>query len=172
MSPAPSSFESELFRLINDWTGQSVSYESISVCSNLSVKHADNIFFPGVRELLKRRTDHFLVFGGSIYIWVRNTMTTKRLSDVAVSTMHANTVTIDRRLVYEKFVALLPRRIMASSLFANLQVDSNSKPAILFVRPVESVFLHYGWHDILPLSVHFFYFVGLLEFVVTVASSN
>ena len=120
MSP-PSPFESELymFRLINDWKGQSVSDESISVCSNLSAKHADNIFFPNVRELLKRRRDHFLVFGGSIYIWVLNKMTTEQLSDLAVIAMHANTVTIDRRLVYEKFVALLPRRMMASSLFAD-----------------------------------------------------
>ena len=83
-----------------------MSDESISVCSNLSAKHADNIFFPNVRELLKRRRDHFLVFGGSIIIWVRNQMTTERLSDLAVIAMHANTVTIDRRLVYKKFVAL------------------------------------------------------------------
>ena len=32
-------------------------------------------------------------------------MTTERLSDLAVIAMHANTATIDRRLVYEKFVA-------------------------------------------------------------------
>ena len=89
------------------------------VCSNLSAKHTDNIFFPNVRELLKRRRDHFLVFGGSIYIWVCNKMTTERLSDLAVIAMHANTVTIDRRLAYEKFVALLPRRMMASSVFAD-----------------------------------------------------
>ena len=118
MSP-PSSFESELFRLTNDWKGQSVSDESMSVCSNLSAKHADNIFFPNVGELLKRRRDHFLVFGESIYIWVRNKITTERLSDLAVIVMHANTDTIDRRLVYEKFVVLLQRRMLASSLFAD-----------------------------------------------------
>ena len=50
---SPSSFESELLRLINDWKRQSVSAESISVCSNLSAKHADSIFFPNVKELLK-----------------------------------------------------------------------------------------------------------------------
>ena len=92
-------------------------------------------------------------------------MTTERLSDWAVIAMHANTLTIDRRLVYEKFVALLPRRMMASSLFADEQVDSNSKPAIWFVTTFESVFLRYGCHDVLPLTVHF---VGLLEFVATV----
>ena len=46
-------------------------------------------------------------------------MTTERLSDLAVIIMHANTVTIDRRLVYEKFVALLPGRMMVFSLFAD-----------------------------------------------------
>ena len=50
---SPSSFESELFRLINDWKRQSESDESISLCSNVSAKHADSIFFPNVRELLK-----------------------------------------------------------------------------------------------------------------------
>ena len=33
-------------------------------------------------------------------------MITERLSDFAVIAMHANTVTIDRRLLNEKFVAL------------------------------------------------------------------
>ena len=53
-------------------------------------------------------------------------MTAERLSDFAVNTMHANTVTFDRRLAYEKFVALLLRRMMASSLFADYQVDSKT----------------------------------------------
>ncbi|PFX20337.1 hypothetical protein AWC38_SpisGene15207 [Stylophora pistillata] len=49
----PSSFESELFRWMNQWKRQEASdYESISVSSPLA-KHADNIFFPNVRELLK-----------------------------------------------------------------------------------------------------------------------
>ena len=129
---SPSSLESKLFRLLNDRKEQSVSDESISLCSNVSEKHADNIFFPNVNFLkflkfspfclwgARKRTDHFsLVFGGSIYIWVRNKMTTERLSDLAVIAMHANTVTIDSRLIYEKCVALLPRRMMPSSLFAD-----------------------------------------------------
>ena len=51
--PLPSSFESELFCLMNQWKGQAASdYESISV-SLLLAKQVDNIFFPNVRELLK-----------------------------------------------------------------------------------------------------------------------
>ena len=45
--------QSELFRWMNHWKRQEASdYESISV-SSLLAKHADNIFFPNVRELLK-----------------------------------------------------------------------------------------------------------------------
>ena len=46
-------------------------------------------------------------------------MTNKRLSDLAVITMHANVVTIDRSVVCEKFVALHPRRMTPSTLLAN-----------------------------------------------------
>ena len=46
-------------------------------------------------------------------------MTTERLSDLAVLAMHANSVNIDRRLVYEEFVALLPGGMRASSFFAD-----------------------------------------------------
>ena len=49
----PSSFKSEPFRLINNWKRQSVPDEYFSVCSNLSAKRADSIFFPKVRERLK-----------------------------------------------------------------------------------------------------------------------
>ena len=46
-------------------------------------------------------------------------MTTERLSDLAVLAMHANSVNIDRRLVFEEFVTLLPGGMMASSFFAD-----------------------------------------------------
>lgn len=53
LMPLPSSFENELFRWMNHWKRQEASdYESISV-STLLAKHADNIFFPNVKELLK-----------------------------------------------------------------------------------------------------------------------
>ena len=51
--PLASSFESELFCLMNQWKRQAASdYESISVYLLLA-KKVDNIFFPNVRELLK-----------------------------------------------------------------------------------------------------------------------
>ena len=53
LMPLPSSFESELFCLMNQWKRRAASdYESISV-SLLLAKQVDNIFFPNVRELLK-----------------------------------------------------------------------------------------------------------------------
>lgn len=128
LMPLPSSFESELFRWMNHWKRQEASdYESISVCSLLA-KHADNIFFPNVRELLKILA--VLPMGSTeversfsciwrIHTWLRNTMTTERLSDLAVIAMHANAVTIDRSVVCEKFVALHPRRMTASTLLAD-----------------------------------------------------
>ena len=54
-----------------------------------------------------------------IYTWFRNTMTTERLSDLAVIAVHAKAVTIGRSVVCEKFVALHPRRMTASSLLAD-----------------------------------------------------
>ena len=41
-----------------------------------------------------------------IHTWLHNTMTTERLSNLAIITMHANAVTIDRSVVCEKIVAL------------------------------------------------------------------
>ena len=54
-----------------------------------------------------------------IHTWLRNTMTTERLSDLAVIAKHAKAVTIDRSVVSEKFVALHPTRMTASSLLAD-----------------------------------------------------
>ena len=47
------------------------------------------------------------------------TMTTERLSDLAIIAMHAKAVIIDKSVVCEKFVALHPRRMTASSLLAD-----------------------------------------------------
>ena len=51
--------------------------------------------------------------------WLRNTMTTERLSDLVVIAMHAKAVPIDRSVVCQKFVALHTRRMTASSLLAD-----------------------------------------------------
>ena len=59
------------------------------------------------------------LYSEDLCTWLRNTMTTERLSDFAVISVHANAFTIDRSVGCEKFVALHPRRMMASSLSAN-----------------------------------------------------
>lgn len=108
LMPLPSSLESGLFR----WKRQAaLDYESILV-SSLLAKHADDIF-SNVRELLKilailpmgsTKAERYFSCIRRVHTWLRNTMTTEPLSDLAVIGMHANTVSIDRRLVCEKFV--------------------------------------------------------------------
>ena len=125
LMPSPSSFESELFRWMNHWKRQEASdYESISL-STLLAKHADNIFFPNVRENLKilavlpmgsKDAERSFSCIRRIHTWLRNTMTTERLSGLAVIPMHANAITIDSVVVCEKCVALHPRRMTASTL--------------------------------------------------------
>ena len=123
--PLPSSLESELFRWMNHWKRQEATdYESISV-SSLLAKHAGNIFFPNVRERLKilavlpmgstEAERSFPCIPRIYHTWLCNALTTERLSDLAVIAMHANAVTIDRSVVCEKFVALYPRRMTAST---------------------------------------------------------
>ena len=83
---------------------------------------------PNERELLKILTVLYMESTEAeksfscfrrIHNWLRNTMTTERLSDLAVIAMHAKAVTIDRSVVCEKFVALHPRQMTASSLLAD-----------------------------------------------------
>ena len=59
-----------------------------------------------------------------ILTWLRIIMITERLSDLAVIAMYAKAVTIDRSVVCEKFVALHPRRMTASSLFDEASIFS------------------------------------------------
>ena len=63
MTP-PSSFESELFRLINDWKGQSVSDESISAC----FASCNSIRNPGIHQIL----DVNLLESGIQWTGIRN----------------------------------------------------------------------------------------------------
>ena len=91
-------------------------------------RNSDNIFFPKVREHLKKSrrfakgsTDAERLFSciRRIRSWILNTMATERLSDLVVIAMNENAVTIKRSVVCEKFVAPHPRRITASSLLAD-----------------------------------------------------
>ena len=128
LMPLPSSFKSELFRCINYWKCEVASdYESISV-STLLAKRANNIFFPNIRELKilavlpvgSTEVERSFSSIRRIYTWLRNTMTTEQLSDLAVVAMIANTVTIDKRLVCDKLsVAQHPRRMTTHSLLVD-----------------------------------------------------
>ena len=99
----------------------------MSVSALLS-KHADNIFFPNVRELLiilavspMESTEAERSFSSirRIHTWLRSTMTTEQLSDLTVIAINANTVTIDKRLVYDKLcMAWDPQRMTTHSLLA------------------------------------------------------
>ena len=127
--PLPSAFDSELLRWMNYCKGQAVLVTSSSV----------TMFSPNMSELLKILA--VLAIGSTeaersfscicrINSWLRSTMTTSRLSDLAVIAIHSHTtIPIDRRQIIsiiflpqtfcEHFMALHPRRINASSLFVD-----------------------------------------------------
>ena len=120
--PVSSALESELFR----WKGycQQKALGDVSVTGLLS-SHADNLFFPNIRELLKilavlpigsTEAERLFSCVRRIHTWLRSRMTTDRLSDLAVIAMHCHSVHIDRDKVYNKYMAIHPRRMMSASL--------------------------------------------------------
>ena len=109
-------------------------YESISVSSR-NRQHAKIILklVPNVRELLEIlaflpmesiEVERSFSFMQRILTWLRIIMITERLSDLAFIGTYANAVTIDRSVVCEKFVALHPRRMKASSLLDEASISS------------------------------------------------
>ncbi|KAG0711383.1 repressor of the inhibitor of the protein kinase [Chionoecetes opilio] len=122
--PLPSAFQSELQRWMNYWKRQlPISASSVT---NLLTFHADATFFPNLRELLKILA--VLPVGSveaqrsfsclrRIHNWLRNTMATEKLSDLAVIAMHGHEVPISRADICKRYMDLHPRRMMASSLF-------------------------------------------------------
>ena len=120
--PVSSALESELFR----WKGycQQKALGDVSVTGLLS-SHADNLFFPNIRELLKilavlpigsTEAERSFSCVRRIHTWLRSRMTTDRLSDLAVIAMHCHSIHIDRDKVYNKYMAIHPRRMMSASL--------------------------------------------------------
>ena len=97
--PLPAAFESELFRWSNHWKRQeAMPDESVA---HIIASHADGIFFPNKRELLKILA--VLPIGSTeaarsfsclrrLHTWLRSRMTTDRLSDLSVIAMHGNTM--------------------------------------------------------------------------------
>ena len=120
--PLPSSFESELFRWKNYCKERDVKETS---ATSLLAKYADSIFFPNTRELLKilavlpigsTEAERSFSCVRRIHTWLRSTMTTQRLSDLACIAMHNNFIHISRDAVCQRYIAAHPRRIMSPSL--------------------------------------------------------
>ena len=115
-----SAFESELFR----WKRycKQPALDNVSVRCLLWSKHADNLFFPNVRELLKilpvlliggtdaERSISFV--GRPVDTWLRSTMTAEKLSDLSVIAMHCHNIHIHRDKVRDKYMAMHPRRMV------------------------------------------------------------
>ena len=125
---------SKVENCFDEWTtgSKASDYESISVSSQ-NRQHAKNIFVPNVRELLEilaflpmesTEVERSFSFMQRILTRLRILMITERLSDLAFIGTYANTVTIDRSVVCEKFVALHPRRMKASSLLDEASISS------------------------------------------------
>lgn len=120
--PLSSSFESELFRWKNNCEERAVEETS---ATSLLEKYADSIFFPNTRELLKilavlpignTEAERSFSCVRRIHIWLRSTMTTQILSDLACIAMHNHFIHISRDAVYQRNIAAPPRRMMSLSL--------------------------------------------------------
>ena len=95
--------------------------------ASIIASHADGIFFPNIRELLKILA--VLPIGSTeaersfsclrrLHTWLRSTMTTDRLSDLSVIAMHGNTmVALETDSICREFMELHPRRLTEPSLF-------------------------------------------------------
>uniref|UniRef100_UPI00358F763F 52 kDa repressor of the inhibitor of the protein kinase-like n=1 Tax=Myxine glutinosa TaxID=7769 RepID=UPI00358F763F len=128
--PLPSAFQSELQRWMNYWKRQ-LPISASSVTSLLTF-HADATFFPNLRELLKIlavlpvgsvEAERSFSCLRRIHNWLRNTMATEKLSDLAVIAMHGHEVPISKADICKGYMDLHPRRMMASSLFDDRDGD-------------------------------------------------
>ena len=95
--PLPAAFESELFRWSNKWKIARQEVMPDESVASIIPSHADGIFFPNVRELLKilavlpiGSTEAERSFSSlrRLHTWLRSTMTTD--SDLSVIAMHGN----------------------------------------------------------------------------------
>lgn len=121
--PIPAAFDSELIRWSCHWKRQeTVKDESIT---SIIANHADEIFSPNVHELLKILA--VLPVGGTeaersfsclrrLHTWLRSTMTTERISDLAVIAMHGKAVRLETEQICCAFMELHPRKMLGSSL--------------------------------------------------------
>ena len=96
--------------------------------TTLLTSYADNTFFPNVRELLKilavlpvgsTEAERSFSCLRRLHTWLRNTMKTDQLSDLAVIAMHGYTIPITYEQICKRFIVVHPRRMQRSSLFDN-----------------------------------------------------
>lgn len=125
LMPISASFNSELIRWYNFWRKLPKQELSQSVTSLLTNK-ADELFFPNVRELLKILA--ILPMGSTeaersfscvrrVHTWLRSTMSTERLGNLAVLAMNGHLVPLNTEEICKRFMVIHPRRMSASSLF-------------------------------------------------------
>ena len=121
--PTPSAFEMEMSRWAHHCNHVK---EEKSVRSLLSL-HADATFFPNIRELLKilavlpmgsTEAERSFSCVRRVHTWLRSTMSTERLSDLAVIAMHGHTIPINRENICKAFIEKHPRKMMEASLFS------------------------------------------------------
>ena len=89
--------------------------------------HADGIFFPNIRELLKilavlptgsTEAERSFSCLCRLLTWLRLTMTKNRLSDLSIIAIHGNTmVALETDSICRAFMELHPRRMTEPSLF-------------------------------------------------------
>ena len=125
--PLSSAFDSELFRWQQCCKSINTSSASMSV-TTLLTSYADNTFFPNVRELLKilavlpvgsTEAERSFSWLRRLHTWLRITMKTYRLSDLAVIAIHGYTIPITCEQICKRLITVHLRRMQRSSLFDN-----------------------------------------------------
>lgn len=119
--PLPACFEGELFRWACYWKRrENRNDESIT---SIVANHADNIFFPNIRELLiilavlpigSTEAERSFSCLRRLHTWLRSSMTTDRLADLAVIAMNDSWVNNDKQEICRTFMAKHPRRMAES----------------------------------------------------------
>ena len=127
LMPISPALEGELLRWKNVWQAHAELGRGINVTSLLA-NHADCMFFPNVRELLKvlavlplgsTEAERSFSCVRRVHTWLRSTMSTDRLADLAVIAMNGQVVKIDRMEVCRRYMTANARLMASSSLFTD-----------------------------------------------------
>ena len=122
--PIEPAFHSEFRRWYVHWKREG-EVPHISA-TELIAKHADEIFFPNVRELLKIlavlpigsvEAERLFSCVGRIHTWLRSSLCTDKLSDLAVIAMQGHSVPVSTSDICSEFMKLHPHKMKPSLLF-------------------------------------------------------